>query len=206
MSAAAPPEISTTSTKTRRLAVLGFRAVGKSSLTIRFVDNHFVDSYYPTIESTYTKTVQRPVRHARRGAPTEESFTLEITDTAGQDEYSILSSKHAVGIHGYVFVYSINLQSSFENCKTLRDKILDATGTDWVPCVLVGNKADLVAQRQVTQEAAEELAKSWRCPFFEASAKHDENINESFFALLDLIEEQNNPPPPPEKSGLCILV
>ena len=55
--------------------------------------------------------------------------------------------KHALGVHGYVLVYSITLKSSFENCKVMREKILDCTGTDWVPIVLVGNKSDLVNQR-----------------------------------------------------------
>ena len=64
-----------------------------------------------------------------------------------QDEYSLLSSNHAVGIHGYVLVYSITARSSFDNCKVIRDKILDSTGTNWVPIVLVGNKCDLEQQR-----------------------------------------------------------
>jgi len=64
-----------------------------------------------------------------------------------QDEYSILNPKHGVGIHGYVLVYSIAARNSFENVKVIRDKILDSTGTNWVPTVLVGNKCDLEQQR-----------------------------------------------------------
>ena len=52
-----------------------------------------------------------------------------------------------MGIHGYVLVYSIAAKNSFENCKVIRDKILDSTGTNWVPIVLVGNKCDLEQQR-----------------------------------------------------------
>ncbi|EIE75453.1 hypothetical protein RO3G_00157 [Rhizopus delemar RA 99-880] len=60
--------------KTRRIAVLGARAVGKSSLVIQFCENHFVDSYYPTIENTFTKTIKY------RGS----EYSVEIMDTAGQ--------------------------------------------------------------------------------------------------------------------------
>lgn len=88
-----------------------------------------------------------------------------------------MNSKQVLGIHGYILVYSITLRSSFENCKVMRDKILDCTGTDWVPIVLVGNKCDLTAQRQVPRETAEKLAQEWRCAFVEASAKHNENIS-----------------------------
>jgi hypothetical protein len=54
-----------------------------------------------------------------------------------------------VGIHGYVLVYSIASRESLDNCRVIRDKILDATGTNWVPLVLVGNKCDLEQQRYV---------------------------------------------------------
>lgn len=45
-------------------------------------------------------------------------------DTAGQDEYSILNSKHFVGIHGYIIVYSVGSLTSFEMVRTIRDKII----------------------------------------------------------------------------------
>ncbi|RUP06352.1 P-loop containing nucleoside triphosphate hydrolase protein [Jimgerdemannia flammicorona] len=153
--------------KVRKIAVLGSRSVGKSSLTIQFCDNHFVDSYYPTIEATFNKVIKY------RG----QEFATEIIDTAGQvtcrhqvrrfcisihrpspsiytylhvqDEYSIMNSRHAIGIHGYVFVYSITSRSSLEMIKIIRDKILNFTGTDNVPAVLVGNKCDLHIQRWV---------------------------------------------------------
>ena len=48
--------------------------IGKSSLTIQFVENHFVDSYYPTIENTFNKVIRY------RG----QEIAAEIIDTAGQ--------------------------------------------------------------------------------------------------------------------------
>lgn len=49
-------------------------AAGKSSLAVQFVDGHFVDSYYPTIENTFTKTIRY------KG----QDYATEIVDTAGQ--------------------------------------------------------------------------------------------------------------------------
>ena len=48
--------------------------VGKSSLTVQFVDGHFVESYYPTIENTFSKVIKF------KG----QEYATEIIDTAGQ--------------------------------------------------------------------------------------------------------------------------
>jgi hypothetical protein len=42
-----------------------------------------------------------------------------------KDEYSILNSKHFIGIHGYIIVYSVNSKQSFEMARIIRDKILN---------------------------------------------------------------------------------
>lgn len=82
---------------------------------MQFVDNHFVDSYYPTIENTFSKVIKY------KG----QEFATEIIDTAGQDEYSIMTSKHFIGIHGYVLVYSVASKSSFEMVQVIREKLLN---------------------------------------------------------------------------------
>jgi Ras homolog enriched in brain len=48
--------------------------IGKSSLTVQFVEGHFIESYYPTIENTFRKTVKY------KG----HEYQVEILDTAGQ--------------------------------------------------------------------------------------------------------------------------
>jgi hypothetical protein len=93
---------------------LGF-GTGKSSLTVQYVDGHFVDSYYPTIENTFSKVIRYR----------NQDFATEIIDTAGQDEYTILNSKHFIGIHGYMIVYSVASKQSFEMVRIIRDKILN---------------------------------------------------------------------------------
>ncbi|KAI9315638.1 ferrous iron transporter B [Dichotomocladium elegans] len=179
--------------KQRRIAVLGARAVGKSSLVIQFCENHFVDSYYPTIENTFTKTIKY------RG----NEYVVEIMDTAGQDEYSILSTQHASSVHGYVLVYSIASRSSFDMLQVIRDKILDFTGLDNVPCVIVGNKSDLNIQRQVSVQEGKDVAAKWSSPTIETSAKHNENVAKIFDLLIAEIEKANNPPT--EEKPLCVV-
>ncbi|EDN90788.1 hypothetical protein SS1G_00188 [Sclerotinia sclerotiorum 1980 UF-70] len=151
--------------KQRKIAIVGSRS---------FVDGHFVESYYPTIENTFSKVIKY------KG----QEFATEIVDTAGQDEYSILNSKHFIGIHGYVLVYSVASMQSFEMVEVIKDKILNHLGTEWVPITIIGNKSDLrPEQRQVTAEQGKALAEKIKCAFTEASARYNENVTKGF-ALL----------------------
>lgn len=165
--------------KKRKIAVLGSRSVGKSSLVVRFVEDAFVDSYYPTIENVFEKQIRY------RG----QDYNCDIVDTAGQDEYSILNSKHAIGIHGYVLVYSIASRASFEMIQTVYDKILNYTGTSTIPCVLVGQKSDLHTQRQVSEAEGRALAQALHCAWVETSARHNANVGKVFELVLAEIEK-----------------
>ncbi|TVY58662.1 GTP-binding protein rhb1 [Lachnellula cervina] len=173
--------------KQRKIAIVGSRSVGKSSLTVQFVDGHFVESYYPTIENTFSKVIKY------KG----QEFSTEIIDTAGQDEYSILNSKHFIGIHGYILVYSVASEQSFEMIQVIRDKILGHLGSEWVPMVIVGNKSDLrPEQRQVTPEAGKKQAEEFTCAWTEASARYNENVTKAFELMIGQIEKLQNPNEP----------
>jgi hypothetical protein len=56
-----------------------------------------------------------------------KAIVEETTDAGAgpQDEYSILNSKHFIGIHGYMIVYSVASKQSFEMARIIRDKILN---------------------------------------------------------------------------------
>uniref|UniRef100_M4BRH5 Uncharacterized protein n=1 Tax=Hyaloperonospora arabidopsidis (strain Emoy2) TaxID=559515 RepID=M4BRH5_HYAAE len=142
----------------RKLTVLGYPGVGKSSLTTCFVENRFVENYDPTIENTFHKTIR--VRNAH--------FVTDIVDTAGMAA--------SVGVHGYVLVYSIGLRTSFEKLKLINEKLVNMLGSK-PPRVLVGSMSDLEKAREVTVEEGQLLASNWECPFVECSAKDNENIN-----------------------------
>lgn len=137
-----------------------------------------MESYYPTIENQFFK----PIKF--KGV----EYTTEIIDTAGQDEFSIMNQKHFIGIHGYMLVYSIASRVSFDMITIIRDKILNATGADTLPMVVVGNKADLDAQRQVSTEEGQQLAESFGAAFVETSAKSNQNVDRAFEALIAQID------------------
>jgi Ras family protein len=55
-------------------------------------------------------------------------YEVRLVDTAGQDEYSIFPAQYSMDFHGYVLVYSITSQKSFEVIKIIYEKLLDVMG------------------------------------------------------------------------------
>ncbi|KAJ7193503.1 hypothetical protein GGX14DRAFT_405409 [Mycena pura] len=161
---------------TRKIVVLGSRSVGKSSLIRQFVDNTYPDSYYPTVETTSRKTLTH----------NGKEYPCEIIDTAGQ---------YAIGIHGYVLVYSITSRASFDMIHIIYDKIVNYGGVLSVPAVIVGSKADLYMNRQVSATDGQQLAREMNSAWIETSALRNENVGEVFELCLAEIEQENAPPP-----------
>lgn len=165
-------------------------------MTVQYCDGHFVESYYPTIENTFSHEI------LYKG----QKFATEIIDTAGQDEYSVLSSKHCIGIHGYMIVYSVGSRPSFEMVRLIKDKILNHLGADEVPIMLVGNKSDIrETSRVVSFDEGEALAKELKCGWTEASARRNENVALSFELMIAQIEKSQDPNEP-TGSGKCTIM
>ncbi|KAB5592911.1 GTP-binding protein rhb1 [Ceratobasidium theobromae] len=175
--------------KKRKIAVLGARSV-----VVQFVEGHFVESYYPTIENTFTKSIKFK----------NTEYDCDIIDTAGQDEYSILNNKHAIGIHGYILVYSVASLVSFDMIQIIHDKILTYSGTQTIPCVIVGQKKDLVNARQVPTAEAQKLAARLGCAFIETSARDNVNVADAFDMCLSQIEQSTNPSP--DNPSRCVIM
>ena len=63
-----------------KIVVLGSGGVGKSALTVQFVQGIFVEKYDPTIEDSYRKQVEVD----------GQQCMLEILDTAGTVSHTII--------------------------------------------------------------------------------------------------------------------
>jgi Ras homolog enriched in brain len=182
--------------KQRKIAIVGTRSVGKSSLTVQYCEGHFVESYYPTIENTFSHEVEY------KG----QAFLTEIIDTAGQDEYTILNSQHFIGIHGYMIVYSVGSRQSFEMVTIIRDKILNHLGLDDVPVMIVGNKNDITEKsRKVSAAEGEKLAKNFNCGWVESSARNNTNVAKAFELMIAEVEKGSEPDKP-AGDGKCIVM
>uniref|UniRef100_A0A7S4P8M9 small monomeric GTPase n=1 Tax=Paramoeba aestuarina TaxID=180227 RepID=A0A7S4P8M9_9EUKA len=182
-----------------KIVVLGSGGVGKSALTVQFVQGIFVEKYDPTIEDSYRKPVE--VDNAQ--------YMLEILDTAGTEQFTAMRDLYMKNGQGFVLVYSIIAQSTFNDLPDLKEQILRVKDCDSVPMVLVGNKCDLADQRVITQEQGEALAKKFNsCTFLESSAKTKANVEAIFHDLVRQISSATpaKPEKAPSRRGGCVVL
>jgi len=164
--------------KQRNIAVMGYRSVGKSSLTLQFVDGKFVETYDPTIENTFTKNTKI------RG----QEYYIKLIDTAGQDDYSIFPRQYAIDIHACCIVFAVNSTKSFEVAKLLHEKLLDCIGNPNFPVLLVGNKTDLKDERVIQPDEGQQLAASMNAEYVEVTAKNNNAVSSStLFGFVRLL-------------------
>ncbi|EPB74000.1 Ras family protein [Ancylostoma ceylanicum] len=105
-----------------KIVVLGSGGVGKSALTVQFVQGIFVEKYDPTIEDSYRKQVEVD----------GQQCMLEILDTAGTEQFTAMRDLYMKNGQGFVLVYSITAQSTFNDLMDLRDQILRVKDSDEV--------------------------------------------------------------------------
>merc|ERR1719206_1189145 len=87
-----------------------------------------------------------------------QEYEVLVVDTAGQDEFSIFPTQYTMDIDGYILVYSIDNDKSFEVVQVIYEKLVDLLGNPAVPLVLVGNKCDLHMDRRISEATGKKLA------------------------------------------------
>ncbi|SCU98221.1 LADA_0H11430g1_1 [Lachancea dasiensis] len=158
-----------------KLVVLGAGGVGKSCLTVQFVQGVYLDTYDPTIEDSYRKSMEID----------NKIFDLEILDTAGVAQFTAMRELYIKSGLGFLLVYSVTDRQSLEELVELREQVLRIKDSDRVPMVLVGNKADLEEERVVSVEEGIEMSSKWgKVPFYETSALLRSNVEEVFVDVV----------------------
>lgn len=124
-----------------------------------------------------------------------------------KEQFTAMRDLYMKNGQGFVLVYSIVAQSTFNDLSELRDQILRVKDTTEVPMVLVGNKCDLADQRVITSEQGETLANRFGCRFLETSAKTKHNVEQIFYDLIRQINKgEKKVPDSDKKRNRCSLL
>lgn len=164
--------------KSYRVVLLGSAAVGKTALATQFACGRFPERCEPAVEELFSKLIEV------NAAPA----LLEIVDTVGAEHLVTLRDLYIRNSDGFVVLYSVRSEASFAAVRPLRERVGRLRGARAVPLVLVGTQADLDAERQVLTARGRALAREWRCPFLEVTAKSKRMVDQVFTQVVREME------------------
>lgn len=163
-----------------KILLIGNSAVGKSSLLMRFADDIFHETFLPTIGVDFKI---RTIEHEG------SKIKLQMWDTAGHEKFKTITSAYYKGAQGILLVFDLCDKKSFGDIKTWLSEV-DRFSTNESVKILVGNKSDLISDRQVSKEEAERFAENEGMIYYEASAKNNSKVDTIFRNLSDAMKEK----------------
>jgi len=174
-----------------KLLLIGDTAVGKSCFLLRYADDQFTTSFITTIGIDFKiKTIELEGKRIK----------LQIWDTAGQERFRTITTAYYRGAMGILLIYDITNEKSFQNIRGWMSNI-EKHAADGVEKLLVGNKCDMQAEREVSIERGQSLADEFKIGFFEASAKTNLNVTEAFqFITRNAVTKLIAGPQPPSNT------
>ena len=161
-----------------KMLVIGDSGVGKSCLISKVVKGVFNDLYH---EPVGLKFLAFNVRINGK------VIKLQIIDVSGKELYRSLISNFYRNVSLAMMVYAINSKESFSHIETWLKEVKLQSYPD-IKIFLIGNKADLEEDRQVTSEEAKQFKDESGIHFFsEASSKIGLDAEEVFVKAAILL-------------------
>lgn len=117
----------------------------------------------------------------------QKQCTIQVLDTAGQEEYTALRDQWITESEAVILVYSVCSRQSFSRMPLFHRQVRnvkDQQGAGQIPVCLVGNKSDRVTEREVTVAEGIDAATELDCDFAETSAKINSNIQKVFYGIV----------------------
>ncbi|XP_026110254.1 ras-related protein Rab-19 isoform X1 [Carassius auratus] len=154
-----------------KIILIGDSNVGKTCVIHSFKSGLFSDSQHNTIGVDFTvRTIDIDGKRVK----------MQVWDTAGQERFRTITQSHYRSAHGAMIAYDLTRRATFESLPHWIHGV-EQYGAANLVFVLIGNKCDLEAQRQVLFEEACTLAeRTGALAALETSAKQHHNIEEAF--------------------------
>merc|ERR1712086_663114 len=164
-----------------KVIILGDSSVGKTSLMNMYVNRKFNNQYKATIGADFlTKEVLANHNGDQR------LVTMQIWDTAGQERFQSLGVAFYRGADACVLVFDLTVMKTFEALEGWRDEFLIQAGPrdpENFPFVVLGNKSDLELRQVNLKRAQTWCASKGDIPYFETSAKDNNNVEQAFMEI-----------------------
>ena len=164
-----------------KLILIGDSSVGKSNILSKYLKNEFDENSKATVGVEFgTKNI----------LINGKKIKIQIWDTAGEERYRSITSAYYKGAKGAFIVYDITRKTTFDNIdKWISD--LRLNGDKNICIIILGNKSDLIEQRQIQEKDGKKKAEMFKTAFLETSALNGDNIAKAFDELIEQIYQNN---------------
>ncbi len=163
-----------------KIIVIGDSNVGKTCLLKCYSNRIFSDNYTCTIGvDLLTKSV----------VINENLIKLQLWDTAGMEKYKHITRSYYRGAHAAIICFDLTNKNSFNSLTRWMKEYSSYHNTNNI-YVIVGNKSDLIDERDVSNEDIIEFVERNKCIYFQTSAKNGDNVDSLFNDLSKIIYER----------------
>lgn len=157
----------------KKVCMLGYAGVGKTSLVSRYVYSLFSEKYLTTIGVKVDKKIVNV---------NSSDVTLILWDIEGEDKHTKHKSYYLKGASGFILVADITRQHSLDEAIELKQRL--DTEHSGVPVCLAINKNDLMGVREITEESIKALVdEGWNVVY--TSAKTGDGVEQMFYGLTE---------------------
>ncbi|CAE7803135.1 Rab2a [Symbiodinium sp. CCMP2456] len=154
-----------------KFMLVGDEAAGKTCLLLRFTDKKY---------RTKHRTIG--VDFGSRNVDVQgEAIRLQCWDCTGADRFRSIIRTYYRGAAGALLVYDVTRRDSFEHLPEWLKEIREHMDTG-LAITLVGNKADMDKERQVSFEEGSRFATDHGLGFLETSAVTGQHVDDAFLA------------------------
>ena len=168
----------------KKICLLGAFAVGKTSLTERFVYGRFEEKYLTTVGVKISQKMVPPLQVPGGGRTVQHAFL--IWDIAGLEKFDHVTDNYFRGAAGALAVADLTRPETIEELKRFGTRFRSVNPE--AKLVLIGNKLDLFDADRGTLARLERLAREHATGFILTSAKSGARVEEAFLELSRKIE------------------
>ena len=168
----------------KKICLLGAFAVGKTSLTERFVYGRFEEKYLTSVGVKISQKTVPPVQALGGGRMVQHAFL--VWDIAGLEKFDHVADNYFRGAAGALAVADLTRPETIEELKRFCTRFRFVNPE--AKLVLIGNKADLFDDDRGTLSRLEKLAREYATGSLLTSAKSGAGVEEAFLELSRRIE------------------